>query len=86
MHIHKPLDEDQSSGTSPRRSKPTPHKCPVCQKSFRKPSQVQRHMRIHTGESRFKSANTIVEVFFDILLILKLTDFLLSLTELETFC
>ncbi|CAG0898377.1 unnamed protein product [Darwinula stevensoni] len=30
------------------------HTCPVCSKSFKKPSLVERHMRIHRGERPFK--------------------------------
>ncbi|KAH3711263.1 hypothetical protein DPMN_070765 [Dreissena polymorpha] len=26
------------------------HHCPVCKKGFRSPKEVERHMRIHTGE------------------------------------
>ncbi len=29
--------------------------CKFCSKSFRKPSQCQRHERIHTGEKPFKA-------------------------------
>ncbi len=31
-------------------ARPTPHKCDICEKSFAKPSQLERHLRIHTGQ------------------------------------
>lgn len=27
-----------------------PYKCPFCAKRFEKPSQLQRHLRVHTGQ------------------------------------
>ena len=31
-----------------------PEKCIFCEKAFVKPSQLERHMRIHTGERPYK--------------------------------
>ncbi|WAR12221.1 ZN236-like protein [Mya arenaria] len=31
-----------------------PHDCPFCGKTFQKPSQMERHRRIHTGERPFR--------------------------------
>lgn len=32
----------------------TMYKCTICLKSFQKPSQLMRHIRVHTGEKPFK--------------------------------
>ena len=37
-------------GAASKRARTTPHTCMVCFKAFQKPSQLERHMRIHTGE------------------------------------
>lgn len=35
----------------------TMYKCTICLKSFQKPSQLMRHIRVHTGEKPFKVTN-----------------------------
>jgi len=35
----------------------TMYKCTICLKSFQKPSQLMRHIRVHTGEKPFKVIN-----------------------------
>jgi len=37
----------------------TMYKCTICLKSFQKPSQLMRHIRVHTGEKPFKVINTL---------------------------
>lgn len=32
----------------------TMYKCTICLKNFQKPSQLMRHIRVHTGEKPFK--------------------------------
>lgn len=37
-----------------KQAKPSVHKCTECDKSFQKPSQLERHFRIHTGNGKIK--------------------------------
>ncbi|XP_067888593.1 zinc finger protein 236-like isoform X3 [Heterodontus francisci] len=41
-------------GPSPSSQKPKLYKCESCDKAFAKPSQLERHNRIHTGERPFQ--------------------------------
>ena len=43
MNTHVPENMSQKG------AKPTPHKCAHCNKGFAKPSQLERHVRVHTG-------------------------------------
>ena len=44
MNTHVPENMSQKG------AKPTPHKCAHCGKGFAKPSQLERHVRVHTGK------------------------------------
>ncbi|ELT87081.1 hypothetical protein CAPTEDRAFT_173460 [Capitella teleta] len=47
LFTHAPRSDPSSS------ARPLPYVCPECDKSFCKPSLLERHLRIHTGERPF---------------------------------
>lgn len=57
-----------NQGGIPKKAKITPHKCPTCCKAFQKPSQLERHIRVHTGQSA-NFSNEKMEEHFGIFLI-----------------
>ena len=47
MYMHIPLRNDAADANKP-------HRCPLCNRGFKRASHVRRHMTIHTGEKKFK--------------------------------
>lgn len=44
--------QTHQGGPSLSSQKPRVFKCDTCEKAFAKPSQLERHSRIHTGDTR----------------------------------